>query len=112
MIKSPYINKLSPLLFFVLSFSFTAFAQEEDTFSDSKLKDIAENMKMIWNDADADFSVSTVPGKWKEESGIIIAQKTSFSFDKDASKLAVNEITRRRIKLNDRDAVNSYSSIR
>lgn len=85
-------------------------AQDDDTFSESKLQSIANNMKQVWNDPDPDFSVSTVPEKWKDESGVIIAQKTKFSFDKDANKLAVYEITRRRIKLTDRDAVNSYSS--
>ena len=68
-------------------------------------------MKTVWNDADADFAVSAIPDKWKDESGVIIAQKTRFSFDKDANKLAVYEITRRRIKLNDMDAVNTYSSV-
>ncbi len=91
--------------------SFVSFAQDDDTFSPSKLEDIARNMKAVWNDAYADFAVSAIPDKWKEESGVIIAQKTRFSFDKDANKLAVYEITRRRIKLNDRDAVNSYSSV-
>jgi hypothetical protein len=91
--------------------SFAAIAQDDDTFSPSKLKDISDNMKTVWDDPDPDFNVTAVPDKWKDESGIIIAQKTKFSFDKDASKLAVYEITRRRILLNDRDAVNSYSSI-
>lgn len=86
-------------------------AQDDDTFSPSKLADIAKNMKAVWDDADPDFNVSAIPEKWKDESGVIIAQKTRFSFDKDANKLAVYEITRRRIKLNDRDAVNSYSSV-
>ena len=85
-------------------------AQDDDTFSPSKLESIANNMKTVWNDPDADFAVSAVPEKWKNESGVIIAQKTRFSFDKDANKLAVYEITRRRILLSDKDAVNSYSS--
>ena len=84
---------------------------DDDTFSPSKLESIAKNMKMIWDDGDADFTVTATPEKWKEESGVIIAQKTKFAFDKDANKLAVYEITHRRIKLNDRDAVNSYSSV-
>ncbi len=104
------MNKLFYLLTF-LSISTVINAQDDDTFSPSKLKDIADNMKPVWDDPDPDFSVSVVPEKWKDESGIIIAQKTKFSFDKDANKLAVYEITRRRIKLNDRDAVNSYSSV-
>ena len=95
---------------FCLSLNLVA-QDDDDTFSPSKLENIAKNMKPVWEDADADFKVSNIPGQWKDESGIIIAQKTRFSFDKDANKLAVYEITRRRIKLNDRDAVNSYSSV-
>lgn len=98
------------LITLFLFIGWTAFAQDDDTFSQSKLESIANNMKQVWNDPDPDFAVSTVPEKWKEESGVIIVQKTKFSFDKDANKLAVYEITRRRIKLIDRDAVNSYSS--
>lgn len=104
------MKKLS--LFFSLIFvSLLAVAQDDDTFSPSKLQSIANNMKTIWDDTDPDFSVTNTPAKWDEESGIIIAQKTRFAFDKDANKLAVYEITRRRIKLNDKDAVNSFSSI-
>lgn len=86
-------------------------AQDDDTFSPAKLEAIARNMKPVWEDADADFAITGIPAKWNEESGVIIAQKTRFSFDKDANKLAVYEITRRRIKLIDRDAVNQYSSV-
>lgn len=100
------------LLLTYSSVCFCATAQDDDdTFSPSKLESIAKNMKLVWEDGDADFSTSTIPEKWKEESGVIIAQKTKFAFDKDANKLAVYEITRRRIKLIDRDAVNSYSSV-
>ncbi len=99
------------LLFLSLIVSVALAAQDDDTFSPSKLEAIARNMKTVWDDTDPDFGISSVPDKWKEESGVIIAQKTRFSFDKDANKLAVYEITRRRIKLNDRDAVNSYSSV-
>ncbi|MDZ4793797.1 MAG: hypothetical protein SGI83_05920 [Bacteroidota bacterium] len=102
-------------LIYIFSFTFItviAFAQDDDdTFSPSKLESIAKNMKVVWDDGDADFTNSITPEKWKEESGVILAQKTKFAFDKDANKLAVFEITRRRIKLNDRDAVNSYSSV-
>ncbi|MFN8289015.1 MAG: hypothetical protein U0U70_02040 [Chitinophagaceae bacterium] len=99
-------------LILLLSASTTVFAQDDDdTFSPSKLESIARNMKQIWEDPDPDFAVTSVPAKWKDESGVILAQKTRFSFDKDANKLAVYEITRRRIKLNDRDAINSYSTV-
>lgn len=99
------------LVVFLTFLSSKGFAQDdEDTFSPARLEAIARNMKPVWEDADPDFAVTTVPAKWKEESGVILIQKTRFSFDKDANKLAVYEITRRRILLNDRDAVNIYSS--
>lgn len=86
-------------------------AQDDDTFSPSRLESIAANLNVILNDGDADFKITATPDKWKNESGVIIAQKTNFSFDKDANKLAVYEMTHRRIKLLDRDAVNKYSSV-
>jgi hypothetical protein len=91
--------------------STASFAQDDDTFSPAKLENITANMKLVLNNTDADFNTDAAPDKWNVESGIILAQKTSFSFDKDANKLAVYEMTRRRIKLQDRDAVNTYSSI-
>jgi len=111
MYKSKAMRKLVSI--FILSFfiSKTITAQDDDTFSPSKLENIAANMKTVMSNNDADFTSIATPDKWKEESGIILAQKTNFSFDKDANKLAVYEITRRRIKLLDRDAVNSYSTV-
>lgn len=105
------MKKLFNITLTLLISSVVIAQEDEDTFSPSKLESIAKNMKTIWDDGDADFTVTAIPEKWKEESGVILAQKTRFAFDKDANKLAVYEITRRRIKLNDRDAVNSYSSV-
>jgi hypothetical protein len=105
------MKKILFLLLLTTQTIFLSAQEDDDTFTPSKLESIARNMKPVWEDGDADFTVSAVPDKWKEESGVIIAQKTRFSFDKDANKLAVYEITRRRIKLNDRDAVNQYSSV-
>ena len=105
------MKKLIVITLYTFVIHHIAFAQEESTFNSSKLKEIENNMQLVWNDPDADFKVSSIPEKWKDESGVIIAQKTRFAFDKDKNKLAVYEITHRRIKLNDHDAVNSYSSI-
>ncbi|HUR65104.1 MAG TPA: hypothetical protein VMZ03_02035 [Chitinophagaceae bacterium] len=105
------MKKIFCTLLFITSAYILLAQDDDDTFSPSKLESIAKNMKPVWDDRDADFAVSAVPEKWKEESAVIIAQKTRFSFDKDANKLAVYEITHRRIKLQDRDAVNSYSSV-
>jgi hypothetical protein len=104
------MKKLQYIIFALFITSAALAQDDDDTFSPSKLESIAKNMKMVWNDPDPDFASSAIPDKWKEESGVIIAQKTKFAFDKDANKLAVYEITHRRIKLNDRDAVNTYSA--
>lgn len=108
-LKYKIMKKLFYSLF--IFFSLPVIAQDESTFSDSRLETITKNMRTIWEDNDADFAVTAAPSKWNGESAVIIAQKTKFAFDKDANKLAVYEITRRRIKLNDRDAVNEYSSV-
>lgn len=105
------MKKLLPVYLLLILVTPVAAQEDEATFTPSRLESIARNMKAVWEDPDGDFSVQAVPEKWKEESGVILAQKTRFSFDKDANKLAVYEITRRRIRLNDRDAVNSYSSV-
>ncbi len=103
------MNKFLTLLLCLYISTAISAQEEDDTFSSSKLESIARNMKQIWEDNDVDFKINAIPSKWKEESGVIIAQKTRFSFDKDANKLAVYEITHRRILLADRDAVNTYS---
>lgn len=105
------MKKLFPVCLLLILATRVPAQEDEATFTPSRLESIARNMKPVWDDPDADFSVNEVPVKWKEESGVILCQKTRFSFDKDANKLAVYEITRRRIRLNDRDAVNSYSSV-
>ncbi len=63
-------------IIFLSLIAVTATAQEDDTFSPSKLESIASNMKAVWNDGDADFTITATPEKWKDESGVIIAQKT------------------------------------
>ncbi len=69
------------------------------------------NIDAVWKDGDADFGNSKVPEKWSGFSGVIIAQKVKFVFDKGsgADKLNVYETARRKIKLMDKDAVNSFS---
>ena len=99
------------LLLLVCLPTLAAAQDEEETFSPERLEGIARNMKPVWEDKDPDLTIQLVPEKWQQESGVILAQKTRFSFDKDANKLAVYEITRRRIWLNDRDAIHAFSAV-
>ncbi|GAB2841738.1 DUF3857 domain-containing protein [Ferruginibacter profundus] len=85
-----------------------AFAQ---TIKEEFANRLQSNMDAVWKEADADFSSNQVPEKWKGFSGVIIAQKVKFVFDKGsgADKLNVYETTHRKIKLLDKDGVNSFS---
>ena len=86
----------------------TLFAQSIKEEFANKLQ---ANMDAVWKDADADFSSNQIPEKWKGFSGVIIAQKIKFVFDKGSGvdKLNVYETTHRKIKLLDKDGVNSFS---
>jgi hypothetical protein len=70
-----------------------------------------KNMLPVWNENDPNFTPNQVPKKWDGFSGVIIAQKTKFVFDKasGADKLNVFETGRRKIKLQDKGAVGAYS---
>ncbi|HET9057315.1 MAG TPA: DUF3857 domain-containing protein [Chitinophagaceae bacterium] len=74
---------------------------------------LKESIQSFWRETDKDFLPNTIPGKWKDASGVIIAQKTQLIFDKQnlAARLKVKERTRRKIYLKDRDAVTRYSQL-
>ncbi len=97
-----------PLLLFTVLISATLFAQSIKEELANKLQ---ANVDAVWKEADADFSSNQIPDKWKGFSGVIIAQKVKFVFDKGSSadKLNVYETTHRKIKLLDKDGVNSFS---
>ena len=86
----------------------TTFAQ---TIKEDLANKLQSNMDAVWKEADVDFSSNQIPEKWKGFSGVIIAQKVKFVFDKGSGvdKLNVYETTHRKIKLLDKDGVNSFS---
>ena len=104
--KTPFIS----IKFLVLAvlINASAFAQ---TIKEDLANKLQSNMDAVWKEADADFSNNQIPDKWKGYSGVIIAQKIKFVFDKGsgADKLNVYETTHRKIKLLDKDGVNSFS---
>lgn len=104
--KKHFIN-INFLLLAVLINS-AAFAQ---TIKEDLANKLQSNMDAVWKESDAAFSTNQIPDKWKGYSGVIIAQKTKFVFDKNSGtdKLNVYETTHRKIKLLDKDGVNSFS---
>ncbi|TMI83918.1 MAG: DUF3857 domain-containing protein, partial [Bacteroidetes bacterium] len=63
-----------------------------------------------------EFKVTTVPDKWKNESAVIIAQKTEYLFARLASGrnystvVRINEYIHKRIKLQDKNALEKFST--
>jgi hypothetical protein len=63
-----------------------------------------------------DFKVTTVPDKWKNESAVIIGQKTEYLFTRIASGknystvVRINEFIHKRIKLQDKNALEKFST--
>jgi hypothetical protein len=102
------LNLYIKFLLLTLIVSTSTFAQ---TIKEELANKLQSNMDAVWREADASFSSNQVPDKWKGFSGVIIAQKVRFVFDKGsgADKLNVYETTHRKIKLLDKDGVNSFS---
>ncbi|HEX6332828.1 MAG TPA: hypothetical protein VFZ78_01300, partial [Flavisolibacter sp.] len=62
-----------------------------------------------------EFKVSAVPDKWKEESAVIIGQKTEYLFTRPASSrnaavVRINEYIHKRIKLQDKHSLENFST--
>src|SRR5215469_12083578 len=63
-----------------------------------------------------DFKVTAVPDKWKNESAVIIAQKTEYLFGRVVSGrnystiVRISEYIHKRIKLQDKNALEKFST--
>jgi len=71
----------------------------------------------IYNSGDKDFDISVAPEKYKNEPAVILCQKLTQVFDKsgvdmvisNSKSLETSEILRKRIKLQDKSAVQAFS---
>ena len=88
-----------------------AAGSQAQTIKEELANRLQSNVDAAWRDGDQNFSSNTAPAKWAGFSAVIIAQKMNFLFDKSSGndKLNVYETVRRRIKLQDKDAVRNYS---
>jgi hypothetical protein len=77
--KKHFIN-IKFLLLAVL-INTAAFAQ---TIKEDLANKLQANMDAVWKEQDPTFSSNQIPDKWKGYSGVIIAQKTKFVFDKNS----------------------------
>lgn len=95
----------SVFLVFTLLMAFNAKAQyyTEDDKKEGKLKMIT------FSKDEPGFNNTTVPDKWKSESAVILYQKYEYTFLHKFKNIEFEETYRRRIKMNDKAAVEDFS---
>src|SRR5213596_320289 len=62
-----------------------------------------------------EFKVAVIPDKWKNESAVIIGQKTEYVFNRVAGRsniyvVRIDEFIHKRIKLQDKNALEKFST--
>src|SRR5215471_9522555 len=96
------MNKAAILAFGYLPFTVNAFAQAPQ----------------LGANIETEFKVTTVPDKWKNESAVIIAQKTEYLFTRLSSGknystiVRINEYIHKRVKLQDKNALEKFSTFK
>jgi hypothetical protein len=105
---------------FNLCFGLTLFAQKGDATYAQKA---AEIQAKVWGDKAPEFEVKTLPAGMEKESAVIIAEYTNveqasnsrykFAFAASTSATRTNRVTtyRERVKINDKAALDDYSSL-
>src|ERR1700730_6813843 len=58
-----------------------------------------------------EFKISAVPEKWKNESAVILAQKIDYAYVRKsmANAMTIKEYVRKRIRLQDKNALEQFS---
>ncbi|MBP9081938.1 MAG: DUF3857 domain-containing protein [Bacteroidia bacterium] len=107
--------KKCAFLFVALLITFSASAQSRsEQKADAEAKKIRDE---VFGSSDKDFAVTAVPENLKKESAVIICQKLTQIFDKEGAdigissnkSLSTSETIRKRIKLQDKSAVEAFS---
>ncbi|MBL7914509.1 MAG: DUF3857 domain-containing protein [Bacteroidia bacterium] len=107
--------KKCAFLFVALLISYSAIAQSRsEQKADAEAKKIRDE---VFGSSDKDFAVTAVPENLKKESAVIICQKLTQVFDKEGAdigigsnkSLSTTETIRKRIKLQDKSAVEAFS---
>jgi len=92
----------------------------QDYINEDFLDNLEANAKFILDEPATAFSVNVVPDKWKSESATVIGYKRSILFDKKSSggfftakdrSVYFFEKVRFKIKLNDNNAVQSFTEV-
>ncbi len=86
----------------LIAFPFVSFSQDDNPL---------EYYKLVLGESDNDFEVMEAPTEWKDESAVILCQKTYISFlgNKRRKGTKTKGITRKRVLIQDQTALDDYS---
>src|SRR5258705_10745748 len=71
---------------------------------------------IAFGQTDEEFKVTVIPEKWKNESAVVLAQKTEYVFKRVvagrnySTVVRINEFIHKRIKLQDKNALEKFST--
>jgi hypothetical protein len=74
------------------------------------------SLSFLFGQTDEEFKVTVIPDKWKNESAVVLAQRTEYVFKRVAAGrsygtvVRINEFIHKRIKLQDKNALEKFST--
>ena len=85
----------------------------QTTLSKKQVKELSRNIEDLWKKQDQEFISAKVPDKWKDRSGVILAQRTNLQLVREpvAKELELAEFSHYKIWVHDKDAVKTYSTL-
>jgi len=113
-----YYKKPLILTFIVLVTFFQSFSQ--DFINEDFLDNIEGNASALWNENNSNFSSNSIPDKYKTESATVIGWRRSVNIDKKSRfgflskgerSLVFFENVRFKIRLNDKSAVEAFTTV-
>ncbi|NOX48170.1 MAG: hypothetical protein GXO89_14450, partial [Chlorobi bacterium] len=110
------MRKANPILVLVLFLSLASpsiMAQRgQDPKSHSEIRESkqkAQRDAKIFGKSDKEFENTEIPGKWKDESAVVLARKIEYIYANEKKEITFEKIYRSRVKLLDQAAVELYS---
>ncbi len=104
------LKKTLSLLLITISLGLLAQRPTKNLADKKKAEKIAEADSKVFGNNDKDFKITSAPEKWNNESAVILCQKFDYSYVRSGmSKLLFTSTRRRRIKINDNNAIKEFS---
>jgi len=85
--------------------------EKEEKPSEKRSKFKTETLMKARFEDDTKFESTAVPDPWKSESAVVIYQKQHYSYLRNNANVEVDEMVRKRIRLQDKAAVTAFSEL-